>query len=197
MHIRTAFLLLALSVAFVGCGDRAPRSGGLSSELPHIRTGYYRPDPYIQAAIELQSLGRANALAQLHSMAQDSDLDSRVIVLCRMLFVPRPGSEFRGPGFGRVMFIGGTDYPDWPLEPIELVDGVPFKVIWGWRLAGMAESDEGYLRYCETNCDWSPFRYSTKSESQKLDALKKLLESSKWKVPLDTYEREIITRQIE
>ena len=197
MHIRTAFLLLALSVAFVGCGDRAPRSDSLSSKLPQIQTEYYKGDPYIQTAIELQSLSRANALARLHSMAQGSEFETPVIILCRMLFVPRPGSEFRRASMGSASFFGGTDYPDWPLEPIELIDGVPFFVIWGWRSAGMGETDDGYLRYCETSCDWSPFRYSVKSESQKQDALKKLLESSKWKVPLGAGERQFFTEQIE
>ena len=197
MHMRTAFLLLTLTVTFVGCSSRTPSNGHLPSELPDIQSGHYKVDPYIQAAIELQSFGRTNALARLHSMAQDSKLETRVIILCRMLFTQRPGSDFRRPMIGGASFFGGTDYADWPFEPIGLVDGVPFLITRGYILGGFPEPDEWYLRYCETNCDWSGFRYAIKSESQKRDALSKLLALPKWKTPLDRYERQFFTEQIQ
>jgi hypothetical protein len=130
-------------------------------------------------------------------MAQDRNVETQVIILCRMLFTQRPGADFRRPMIGGASFFGGTDYADWPLEPIELVDGIPFLITRGYFIAGLAERDEGYLRYCETNCDWSGFRYTTKNESQKRDALSKLLASPKWKTPLDTYGRQFFTEQID
>jgi hypothetical protein len=198
MHILRTFSLLILAVVIVGCSTRVPHAGSRQPELPDIQAGYYRVDPYIQAAIGLQSLGRSNALAQLHSMAQDRKFETRVIVLCRMLFTQRPGSDFRRPMIGGASFFGGTDYADWPLEPIELVDGVPFLITRGYVIGGVPEPDEWYLRYCETNCDWSDFRYTTKNQAQKREALSKLLTSAKWRMlALDSQEQQFFSRQIE
>ena len=130
-------------------------------------------------------------------MTKDNDSERRVIILCRMLFTERHGSDFRRPRIGAASFFGGTDYPDWPLEPIALVDGVPFLITRGYALGGMAEPDEWYLCYCETNCDWSSFRYTIKTEQQKRDALNRLVASPKWKTPLDKYEWEFFAEQIQ
>ncbi len=161
-----------------------------------IDSGNYKVDTYIQLATELQSLDHTNALARLHAMTKDFHHGQRVIILCRMLFAQRPGSDFRRPMLGGPSLLGGTDYADWPLEPIELVDGVPFLITRGYFLAGKAEPDEWYVRYCETNCNWSDFRYVPKSGQQKQDALNKLFASPKWKKPLDVYEREFLAKQI-
>ncbi len=98
---------------------------------------------------------------------------------------------------GGAGFFGGTDYSDWPLEPIELVDGVPFLITRGYVLGGLPEADEWYLHYCETNCDWSNSHYAIKTDQQKREALYKLLASPKWKRPLDTSEREFLSEQIQ
>ncbi len=196
-HMRTAFLFLTLTVAFVGCVSRTTSSDHLPSELPDIQIDEYKVDPYIHLAIELQSLGRTRALARLHSMAQDRKFERRVITLCRMLFTRRPGSGFRRPLIGGASFSGGTDYGDWPLEPIEVTDGVPFLITRGYMGSGVPETDEKYLRYCETNCAWSDYRYSIKTEQQKRDALAKLLTSPKWKTPLNPFESQFFTDQIQ
>lgn len=159
-------------------------------------SGNYKVDTYLKLATELQSLDRTNALARLHVIAKDFHHGTRAIILCRMLFAQRPGLDFRRPMLGGPSLLGGTDYSDWPLEPIELVDGVPFLITRGYFLAGKAEPDEWYLNYCETNCDWSNFRFTLKTERQKQEALNKLLASPKWKKPLDVYERKFLTKQI-
>jgi hypothetical protein len=157
----------------------------------------YRVDNFIRMAMALQSLDRSDALDELHSWARDPHAHARVIVLARMLFVPRAGSELRSPGLGRAVLLGGTDYSDWPQEPIEIVDGVPFLITGGYELLGAPERDEGYLRYCETNGDWTAFKYDAKTAEQKRDALQKLLASDKWKVALNDRERKFFSDQIE
>ncbi len=44
------------------------------------------------------------------------------------------------------MFISGTE-DDWPLWPIDLVDGVPLMIVQGFAIGGVPESDESYLHY--------------------------------------------------
>ena len=170
----------------------------IKNQIPvsDMDSGDYKVDVYIQLAIELQSLNHANALARLHDMAKDFHHMTRTIILCRMLFAQQPGSDFRRPMLGGPALLGGTDYSDWPLEPIELVDGVPFLITRGYFLGGKAEPDEWYLHYCETNCEWSTFHYAARTARQKQDALNKLILSPKWKKPLDAYEREFLAKQI-
>src|SRR5579862_9137932 len=92
----------------------------------------YKTDPFIRMAVALQSLGRLAALDKLHAMARNPQAGGRVIVLSRMLFERRPGSDLRRPMMGAAYFLGGTGYSDWPNEPIEVVDGVPFLVTDGY-----------------------------------------------------------------
>jgi hypothetical protein len=183
----------------------------LLSELPNIESGErssgyehepYRVDPYIKAAVALQSVDRVAALERLHALARSEDQDQdwpteKVIVLCRMLFTKRPGSDFRGPAIGAPVFLGGTVYSDWPLEPTESVDGVPFVILRGYQQGGRPESNEQYLEYCEANCDWSAFHYTVKTKREERDALNKLIASPKWKTPLKAYECQFLAGQIQ
>ena len=129
-------------------------------------------------------------------MARDGASDTRVIVLCRMLFTQSPSSGFRPPRLGGASFLGDTQSQDWPLEPIDVVDGVPFLITRGYTLAGVPESDARYLAYCETDCHWSNFRYTTKTELQKREALSKLLSSPKWRRRLNEDEQSFLAGQI-
>jgi hypothetical protein len=190
--------LIALAAALL---VRAPT---YATELPgqlYLHELYfplrYRVDPFIRLAVALQSLGRSAALDKLHAMARDPEAAARVIVVARMLFVPRPGTDLRRAMIGGAIFLGGTDYSDWPQEPIEVVDGVPFLITKGYSLIGLPETSEAYLEYCETNGDWSAFRYSVKTTQQKRDALKKLFASDKWKATLNDTERKFLANQIE
>jgi hypothetical protein len=131
-------------------------------------------DSCIGAAAELQALGKDKACARLRELARHKDEDERerVFVLCRMLFVAKPGLEFRRPLIGFPHFIGGGE--DWPLEPIALVDGVPFYLVYGYSLAGYPEPAPQYVEYCIAECDWSPTRFVAKTAAEKRAALIKL-----------------------
>jgi hypothetical protein len=184
---RSSFLTLltVLPVAYAA-GSRALRRS--SAECPG--EGYcdlfepqrFRVDRYIRAAVALQSLDRATAISRLHGMARNPHSLLSVIILCRMLFTRRHGSAyaFRAPLIGVPAFICGTE-DDWPLWPIEPVDGVPIMIVWGYTGVGVPESDEQYLNYCEATCDWTDAQYVFKTGQQKQNALAKLMSSDKWK----------------
>jgi hypothetical protein len=158
----------------------------------------YRVDPYLRAAVTLQGMGREAALAALTMAVRDEDRGDNLIVLCRMLFTARPGDEFRGPGIGVLKLFGETESSDWPLEPIELVRGVPFLIYDApYRtVAGFPEPGSWYLRYCIAECDWSGFRFALKSEGEKAEALRDLLACRKWRTPLADHEVERLSAQI-
>src|SRR5688572_10416328 len=182
-----AFVILGASTALLaGCG----RSTELSA-LPNFQWNSfeeYRAAPYIRAARRLHELGYEPACRILAEEAKKKPASHQVIVLCRMLFKKRVGSEFRRPLLGAAHFFGGTDYGDWPSESIELRDGIPFLITRGYTLAGVAVPADSYLRYCVASCDWRTDSFSEPSQAELKSALAKLITSDKWKRHLDASE---------
>jgi hypothetical protein len=157
----------------------------------------HKVDWYIKTATELQALGREKALDRLRIIAKEADEGLKVFVLCRMLFSGRVDTEFRRPLLGAAVFMAETTYADWPLEPIELVDGVPFHITGGYILAGRAERPSSYVEYCVKDCDWSSYQFSPKTKAEKRRALDKLLSSAKWKRSLGEHGRAFLSAQIQ
>lgn len=202
MKRRLQVLAVLLCLATFGACLPGPRQRANAADislddLPSIQDGDYRVDPYMAAASRLQALGKEKACKRLQALAEQDDFPhGRVIVLCRMLFAKKAGSKFRRPEIGAASFLADTDYPDWPLEPIELVDGVPFLVTRGYSLGGHAEPSSVYLKYCMRNCDWSSVTFKPKSAAEKRKALEKLLSPKKWKQPLDEDDKKFLSSQI-
>jgi len=208
-NMRASRLLGAMSgLIILCCTNCSPRERIHMSGLPSIEEDLYKVDPCIDAAVALQQLGREKAIVQLHKMAGSRHPwpAQRVTILCRMLFTNKSGSLFRSPVLGYPYFLDSDNslFPpqerseaEWPLVPIELVDGVPFLVVRLYWLNGLPERDEDYLRYCEMNCAWSSFRYSLKTAQEKQDALNKLINSPKWKSPLDEKARAFLANQLQ
>jgi hypothetical protein len=193
-----------------------PPAVGEEVSLPELPVSEkYKADAYIAAAAKLQALGKEKAVALLADFGKEfrspvgyDGLDeTRVAILCRMLFVARPNGEFRRPSLGAPLFVGPTgfkesnDWPavfkEWPLEPIELVDGVPFLVVRGHFIAGFSEPHGEYLEYCVKNCDWNPEAFKPKTTEEKRKAVAKLVASPKWKEPLTEEETKRLASQIE
>src|SRR5262245_18073378 len=157
----------------------------------------YRVDPYIHAASALKALGKEKACRELTRAARAEENEGKVIVLCRMIFTEMNGRKFERPIRGGACFMGKTSYSDWPREPIELVDGVPFLITRDYILAGQPVSASEYLEYCMKEWDWNSYGYKEKNDVEKKKALDHLLSSSKWKARLDEADREFLASQIE
>ena len=174
----------------------------------------FKADLYLEAAIHLQALEPENAQEVLYSTASAKETNIRTsftfvndhlvtITLCRMLFTAKDSlsenskPEFRRARYGAPGFLGGTSLEDWPLEPIEIVDGVPFWITNGYTLGGFPEQGTSYLGYCIENCEWNNYRYSSQDSILKQAALEKLLASSKWKRELSKYDQEFLSAQIQ
>jgi hypothetical protein len=158
---------------------------------------HYKVDLYIVAARSLQAMGKDKACGLLAELAaKDEDPNTRTVILCRMLFTAKRGEEFRAAMSGEPVILGGTQPSDWPLEPVALVDGVPFLVTWGYRLGGRAESSTQYLYYCTHECDWNESSYQPKTREEVRKALDALLSSAKLKGKLKDYEKDFLAAQI-
>ena len=116
------------------------RSGVALNDLPAWNN--YRVDPYIQAVAKLQSLGKEGAGKALVALAVEPDSTERelkVLLLCRLLFAKKPGQEFRSPMLGIPVVIGESAENAWPLEPFEVVDGIPLRITRDYQLGGAQE----------------------------------------------------------
>jgi hypothetical protein len=199
------YLIPVVLLFLAGCSTpRVPQDRIDLKSLPALDGGGpYSLEPFIPTVMLLQRMGPkagSEALLQAASPAAekaDRFVFEKVTVLCRMLFTARAGSEFQRPSLGGTDYPGGTTAVDWPLEPIELVDGYPFCIAEGYRGGGFRHPVTGYVSYCITNCDWSTFRYRTLTMLEKRRALAKILASPKWKRPLNERERLLLSLQIE
>jgi hypothetical protein len=168
-------------------------------DISSIRSGQFKADDYIRAAVSLQAMGRdAACQALLASAKTNAGLDNRFFVLCRMLFTQRGTNEFQPPFRGGCVFFIGEE-ADWPLAPIALVDEIPFFLTGGCGGDGGRgpESIVTYLNYCITNCDWSSYKFHEVTAKQKSDALTKLLSSNKVRQPLNDFQKQFFSGQIE
>lgn len=156
----------------------------------------HRAAPYIAVTSDLQALGQQAACDTLMKVATKNRSSWQVIILCRLVFTNRPSGDFRRAQLGAFTFLGDTDYADWPREPIEMVDGVPFFIATRYQLSGQAEPADAYLGYCMTNCAWNSERFTPKTSKEMTVALGKLIASTKWKRPLDAWERQFLNNQL-
>lgn len=177
--------------------EATPQPSGQVAITIHPETVTFKIDRHLGEAITIQRLGREAGVQRLRKLSKALGSDVNVLLLCRMLYKNSAGADFRPPGSGATKFLGGTSPDDWPLEPIELVDGVPFVVAMDGSLAGALERDEVYLDYCETNCVWSDFQYALKTAKEERVALAKLLGSSRWKRTLRQEEVDYLSGQIQ
>ena len=193
--IKPVGFLFLITMAISGCANHWLKQ--LPPFQDNIINHEYKVEPYIRAAVTLQAMGSDRACQHMIAIAKRDEKAEQIFILCRMLFIKRGTAEFRSPWIGNSVFLGGTDSANWSLDPIELVNGVPFIIRWDYTLHGMRETPEQYLNYCMTNCDWTTFKFQMKSHNELNEALNKLLVSSKWKRPLEPQEHEIIAKQIE
>lgn len=157
---------------------------------------HFTSAPYVALAVQLQILGKDKGVAKLRGWAETRKHDEQVIVLCRMLFEPGKGGEFLPPRLGGPGFLAGTGAEDWPLEPIAIIDGIPFRIVTGYMLAGEAEGGLSYLDYCLAHTNWSIRRYRIVTDETIKAAFEKLKQSPKWKRPLTEWELSLLGKQI-
>ncbi len=187
IHYILAILLVTAS-AVVAAPININRCGDLDS---------YRVTPYLLVASELQTLSKKDAIAQLQQLADSRKHNEQVVILCRMLFEAKENSEFRRPMLGGPQFYGNISLKDWPLEPITIIDNIPFKIVIGYMLAGHAEEAPEYLKYCLENAQWTNRIYAQRTKKDIDSAFQTLLKSNVWKKPLDQWQLGLIHQQIQ
>lgn len=173
-------LLGGLLFATVGPGRTSSEDHAneiIPEELPALRGNTYKVDPYIAAARILQAQDRVQAGNTLLRLGRQAGLNNgpKVIVLARMLFAARSVGQFRRPALGLPNCLAQVHFLEFALEPIEVIDGVPFLLVRGYSVGGYPEQAESYVKYCLQNCDWAPAKYTPKTPAEKRAAAAKLM----------------------
>jgi hypothetical protein len=198
-------LAVVLMVMAAACRADEPAASeiGVAELLKLANDPYaYKIDAYLDAARSLQALGKDKACALLNELAEKELADKhgwpflRTVTLCRMLFRAKPKDTFYSAGIGAWLFVGKRDSDDWPLEPIVIVDGIPFLVACGAVLGGMPELPTSYVQYCVKDCDWNDLKFKAKTKDEKRKALDSLLSSPQLKGKLEDGDKEFLEAQI-
>jgi len=178
----------------------------------------FKSAAYLDVAVDLQALPKEQASAQLRHWATTGLYEVQVIILCRMLFESKLGPKystwltradsFRRPGLGGPLFCGSPHqfassfssplFVRFNLEPICIVDGVPFLIVRSYIIAGLpAEPAYEYLNYCLGNTNWTPFRYKRATKEMLDKAYNKFAQTSSKDWQLDEAELKFLHEQIE
>ena len=91
-----------------------------------INSGDYASNSYLELASYTQSLEKTKAIDIITIFANTGKYEDQIIILTRMLFQAKKDSVLRRPMIGAPGFAGNTDYEDWPMEPIEILNDIPF-----------------------------------------------------------------------
>jgi hypothetical protein len=215
--------MLIWQIGCVGLHAEEISFTNLPTVLATFQGTEYRVDPYIKIAQQLQDMGERAATQELLKLAKSVATNTnsiaayydeqRIAILCRMLFTNKPASsDFERPAFlGAPSFLDGDseslrpdrfsvtkNYINWSSEPIEIVDGIPFAVVYGYTYEGtwFPHAAESYVHYCMSNCAWSSIRFSLKTAAEKKEAVRKLIASAKWRSPPADWVRQYLKDQI-
>jgi hypothetical protein len=191
----TNFRILIQCLLLIWAGKGVAQSFDVSL----ISGADYKVDNYIHAAMSLQAMGKEAGCQTLMGLQTNRNIsDTRVFVLCRMLFTQRGTNEFRAPFLHNPRTLLGGGIGNWPLNPIALIDGIPFCLNAGeGRDGAQAESAAEYLSYCMANRDWSTNAFHQVTAQEKRDALVKLFSLKQVQQPVTDFARKFYTAQIE
>lgn len=161
-----------------------------------INSGDYTCNSYLELANYIQTFDQTEAIEILKNFAKTGKYEDQIIILTKMLFQAKEDSVLRRPMIGAAGFAGNTDYEDWPLEPIEIINDIPFLITSGYSLGGRPESSIMYLEYCIKNGEWTKNNYSVKNIKELKYGLKLLFTSKKWNTELTSYNIAFFEKQI-
>ncbi|MHC4622389.1 MAG: hypothetical protein ACYS4W_00625 [Planctomycetota bacterium] len=168
----------------------------LVHDFPYGSRDFFDPVGVVRTVNGLHELGMEKATDALtvytqlvrHPAALSSgrgkhDLDERrVILILRLLFVPKEGGPQLPPaclGAPLIPPITPAAPEDWPLYPLALVDDIPFNMVSFYLVAGWLRPSTWDIKFCRTYCKFRDTALFPTSSP--LMAVEKLMASERWK----------------
>jgi hypothetical protein len=174
-----------------------PRIG--QCQIADLARNQLTPSTYDSATIlktanELIAAGQTKAHESLLAYANNSSQpdswgyrDQYVTWLCLLLYEPKSRIGLKTPLFGAPNFPFGYDgkgYEDpdlWPKFPLAISQGVPFELVEGYTLGGLALPGSYYVTLYQEKGLFRTKSYPIPTHKQAELALKALLTSDQWK----------------
>ena len=113
---------------------------------------------------------------------QQSELDLKVALLCKLIYTSDHKPPLRPPAFGAPTNLPYHSMPitKWPYFPLAMSNEVPFLLISGYELAGHPEGVYDYLLYCKENGIFRTTLFKIPSDQDVKQALQGLIRSERW-----------------
>ena len=149
--------------------------------VPMLDGESFDPAAAVRAVNRLLAAGPAAALDALRSRARDATTGPEqgdVLVLCRLAFDPAPGAVLPPLLAGVPDVVVPEDAEaEWPRFPLALVDDVPFLLVRGYLVGGLAEPPAEHVERCTRA---GQLRTRPLSPAPPLAAVAALLGSDAW-----------------
>lgn len=181
---RPLVIILSLLLSIV-TGD----SQTLNLTQDQLTTETYNPAAILRTANKLISSGDEITYQSLLTYSKSSEVDpwgerdNYVTWLCLLVYNPRPHHVFKVPVFGAPDFPTGAENfsSTWPKFPLAFERDIPFLLVSGYTLAGLAWPGSYYVEDCHKNGVLRAKLYRVPSKKDAEAALKEFLTSPHWK----------------
>jgi hypothetical protein len=119
------------------------------ASAPDFRGTEYRCKDMVRVVNYLRSLGKKDAIAALREHLKRHDMDERVHLICRCLFVN--SGRWRPPAVGELHPLCPEEgVRRFPVFPLAFSGRVPFLLVSGYLRDGLPEDPQESLEVCET-----------------------------------------------
>jgi hypothetical protein len=140
--------------------------GGPASTDPYTTCEFFRIQPFLQVASDLQAMPEHKRVATLFEWASVESLSEPTKLLCYMLLEKSDGSQLRPPPQGGALpVLRGSD-SDFPDMPLLFFKGVPFYIVVGYQAAGRPVPAREYLQHALSVGKWRRTKYHTVDEKK-------------------------------
>lgn len=135
-------------ILVVPYGQPIKREQPMLDTVEVLDAGKFRCSEVVQVLNHLRGLGKEKCIERLAEYLSKTKDDSKVLILCRLLFVNPAG--WKPPRIGVASPEIHQELAEkYPLFPIELVDNVPLSLVIGYRGGGRGESAASCLKACK------------------------------------------------
>lgn len=185
-----ALVAAIVTIALAGLAVRLRSERSSLGDCPTLGEDF-TPTRLMACANRLIAAGEEQAYRTLRSEAPRGARSSRlremraerVILLCRVLYRPRPSELLRGPYWGAPNIpYDSMPASDWPDLPLVLCDDIPFLITTSYLCLGPPPEEScAYLEHCRSNGVFRIPRYPIRSREDQEGALDALFSSERWR----------------
>lgn len=204
MHVPAGGLLLGVIAFLAGWCPASIQTQPISlEELRSIWSGpkrAFRAKAALAVAEKLHGRGRDETISAIGGLGKLREDKTTAIVLCRLVFEKKEGSPpFAGNQEGLEEYVGKIPPEDWPDSPISIIDGTPIYVRKMLLYSGPNDPKfpEKCSKWFSETWAWRKTPVQARTGDERRRAVRKLIDSTKWREPLSEWDLRFLRDQAE